>query len=198
MIDKKRLKKSLIIISLIIIIIFATIQIRNTLARYETVTTGQVDVEAAFWIVESNFESKTIIIDDIYPSEESFKYTFAVSNFNDTRSAETDLDYEILLTSTTNLPLSYEIVKVIKEGEIETEKPCIVEEELYQDTDNTVFRKFRLETEANALKMAHENDITDTFRIKVTFPQENSTTPEYADLIESIKLDLTAKQVIDK
>ena len=82
MIDKKRVIKSLIIISLIIIIIFATIQIRNTLARYETTTTTQRDVDVAFWVVDNSFKSERLIIDDIYPLDTPFTYTFTVSNFN--------------------------------------------------------------------------------------------------------------------
>ena len=33
--------------------------------------------------------------------------------------------------------------------------------------------------------------------IKVRFPKENDTNAEYSDLIEYIKLDLSAKQIID-
>lgn len=196
MIDKKRLRKSLIIISLIFIIIFAAIQIRNTLARYETVATGQGDVSVAFWIVDNDFKSETIVIDDIHPSADSFTYTFSVSNFNDTKSAETDLEYEILLTATTNLPLSYEIVEVTKNGDTETEKPCTKVEELYPNEDGTVYREIKLETEANGLIMEHETEKTDTFRIKVTFPEGYSANPDYADLMENIRLDLNARQVI--
>lgn len=44
--------------------------------------------------------------------------------------------------------------------------------------------------------MEQGTDITDTFVIKVKFPKANYTNTEFADLIESIKLDLTAKQII--
>ena len=188
MIDKKRVIKSFIIISLIIIIIFAAIQIRQTLARYETVTTTKGEVDVAFWVVDNSFKSQRLLIDDIYPRTTPFEYTFTVSNFDVTKSAETDLTYEIVITTTTNLPLSYEITK---EGET-----CTKKEELYTDTDNTVYRKIKLETQANDLKMLQENDTTHTFKLKVTFPQEYSANTLYADLIEDIKIDLTAQQVV--
>ena len=198
MIDKKRLIKSLIIISLIIIIVFTAIQIRKTLARYETTTVGQRDVDVAFWIVENSFESQRLLIDDIYPRATPFEYTFTVSNFNGTKSAETDLDYEIVITTTTNLPLSYEITK--------NGTTCTKTERLYEDDSTyidadkgfgkTVYREIKLETVANNLKMLQENDTTDTFIIKVTFPQQYSANLKYADLMEDIKIDLSAKQVI--
>jgi len=189
MIDKKKVIKSLIIISLIIIIIFAAIQIRKTLARYETTTTTERDVDVAFWIVENSFESQRMLIDDIFPRTTPFEYTFTVANFKETKSAETDLDYEIVITATTNLPLSYEITK---DG-----TTCTKIEKLYTDTDGTVYREIKLETQANSLNMLQETDTTHTFKINVTFPQQYSANAEYADLMEDIKIELSAKQVID-
>lgn len=195
MIDKKKLFKCLITILLLIIIIFAVIQIRNTLARYETTTTTERDVDVAFWIVDNSFKSDRLLLDDIYPSTDQFEYTFTVSNFNGTKSAETDLNYEIILTSTTNLPLSYEIVK--NEG-TPNERTCTKIERLYEDSDGTVYREIKLAADSNNLNMLQEIDTTDTFKIKVTFPQQHSDNLEYADLMEYIKIDLSAKQVVDE
>lgn len=197
MINKKAFFKSLIVISLLIIIIVAFIQIRNTLARYETTATTERNVDVAFWIMDNSFQEERILIEDIYPSTNPFEYTFTVSNFDDDKIAETDMEYEIVLTTTTNLPLSYEIQR---NGTTYSKQ-----EELYTDSDGTVYREIRFGTAANPypLKMdtildaTHaKNKVTDTYIIKVTFPQENSANLEYADLIEYIKIDLTARQVI--
>lgn len=190
MINKKKLVKCLIIISLIIIIIVAAVQIRKTLARYETTTTAQRDVDVAFWIVDNDFKSDRILIEDIYPSTTPYEYKFTVSNFSDTKSAETDLDYEIVITATTNLPLSYEITK--------NGTTCTKTEELYTDEYGTVYREIKLETKANSLNMLQETDTTDTFILKVTFPKSYSANSEYADLMEDIKIDLTATQKIEE
>ena len=187
MINKKKVFIVLIIISLIII---ATVQITRTLARYETVTTTQRDVDVAFWIVDNDFKSDRILIEEIYPSTTPFEYRFTVSNFNGTKSAETDLEYELTLTTTTNLPLSYVITK--------NGTTCTKTEELFSDEYGTVYRKIKLETEANNLKMLHENDKTDTFILKATFPEGYSANEQYADLMEDVKIDLTARQVIEE
>ena len=111
MINKKAIFKSLIIISLLIVIIFAFIQIRNTLARYETTASTERDVDVAFWMIDTSFASERILISEIYPSDTPYEYTFTVSNFKDTKRAETDLEYEVILTTTTNLPFQYVIEK---------------------------------------------------------------------------------------
>lgn len=190
MLDKKKLKKSLIVVLLIIITIIAIILLRRTLAKYETTATSDKDVDVAFWIIDDDFKNGKILIKDIYPSNNSFDYEFTVSNFKKetdgsiSKRAETDLEYEITITTTTNLPLEYQIVK---NGQI-----LSANQEIFADDDGTYYRKISLDTD----QMEQGIDITDDFVIKVTFPKENDTNAEYSDLIEYIKLDLNAKQII--
>lgn len=189
MFDKKKIRKSIIILLLIAIIIVAIILIRRTLARYETTATSDKDVDVAFWIINSSFKSGTILIQDIYPSDNSFDYTFTISNFEDTKKAETDLSYGLVLTTTTNLPLEYEIQK--------NGVTCQTTEDIYADEDGTYYRELKIDTESNNLIMYQGTDSTDTYKLKVTFPKANNTNAEFSDLIEYIKLDLTAKQLIE-
>ena len=196
MCDKKKIRKSLVILLLIAIIIAVIILIRNTLARYETTATSEKDVDVALWAVDNSFKSDRMLLQDIYPSDVSFDYTFTVSNFEMdesggtiTKRAETDLDYELVLTATTNLPLEYEIQK--------NGVTCQKTENIYADADGTYYKEMKLETDKNNLVMKQGTDTTDTFVVKVTFPKGNFTNAEYADLIEYIKLDLTSKQKIE-
>ena len=204
MIDKKKLVKSLIIISLIIIIIIVAIQIRSTLARYETTTETDRDVDVAFWIVDNSFKSDRLLLKDIQPSSNVYEYTFTVSNFdieNQANIAETDLEYEIVLTTTTNLPLSYEIQR---NGTTYTG----ITERLYEDTDGTWYREIKFGTTENPYPLSIntiqddgtgkyvKTRITDTYILKVTFPTEYSANQNYADLIEYVKIDLSARQKI--
>ena len=91
----------MIILFLIVIIIIAIIFIRNTLSRYETVATSEKDVDVAFWMLHDDFQSANMIIEDIYPSNNSFDYSFSVSNFEAeqdgtiNKRAETDLEYQL-------------------------------------------------------------------------------------------------------
>ncbi len=191
MFDKKKIKKSLIILALIAIIIIAIILIRRTLARYETTATSDKDVDVAFWIIDDDFKTGKILIKDIYPSNDSFDYTFSVSNFqkeengNINKRAETDLEYGIDLIVTTNLPLEYQVEK--NGVNINTTQTIIT------DDDGTYYKKISL---ANT-QMTQGVDSTDNYKIKVKFSKDNDTNAEYSDLIEYIKLDLNAKQIVE-
>lgn len=190
--DKKKLRKCLIVLALIAIIITAIILVRNTLARYETSATSEKDVDVAFWIVDNSFKSDRMLIKDIYPSDTSFDYTFTVSNFETvenggtvTKRAETDLEYELVLTTTTNLPFEYVIQK--------NGSTCAKTERLYTDSDGTYYKEMKLPQ----VRMNQGTDLTDTYVLKLTFPKSNYTNVEYADLLEYIKIDLSARQIIE-
>ena len=45
--------------------------------------------------------------------------------------------------------------------------------------------------------MNQGTDSTDRYTVKVTFPKSNYTNVDYADLIEYMKIDLTAQQIIE-
>lgn len=190
MLDKKKLKKSIIILFLLAIIIIAIMLIRNTLSRYETMATSNKDVDVAFWMLHDDFQSASLIIEDIYPSNQSFDYSFSVSNFETNENgeinkrAETDLEYNLTITTTTNLPLTYVIEK---NGEI-----LSTEQNIITDEDGTYYREIIIEP----AQMVQGEDLTDNYVIKVTFPKENNTNAEYSDLIEYIKLDIQAEQII--
>lgn len=190
MLDKKKLRKSLLILLLIAIIIIAIILIRRTLARYETTATSEKDVDVAFWVLDNTFKSDRLLLKDIYPSDISFDYTFTVSNFEMSpdgtvkKRAETDLTYELVITTTTNLPLEYQIER--------NGQNCIKSQEIVTDDDGTFYKKITLET----FEMLQSEDVTDTYVIKVKFPKENNTNAQFADLIEYIKFDLNARQTL--
>lgn len=209
MIDKKKVFKCLIIISLIIIIIVAAIQIRNTLARYETTASTERTVEVAFSILDNDFKSERLLIEDVYPSTTPYEYEFTISNFEGDKIAETDLEYQLVITTTTNLPLSYELEK---NGTTCTNTV----DELYEDEYGTVYREIRFETTESNLYPASMNTIqddgtgkyvktkiTDEYVLKVKFPVGKTETTyeyrenlEYADLMEDIKIEVSGRQVI--
>ena len=94
------------------------------------------------------------------------------------------MEYELTVTTTTNLPLEYVIEK---NGEILTTQQNII-----TDEDGTYYREILIESS----QMQQGEDLTDEYTIKVTFPKENDTNAEFSDLIEYIKLDINAQQII--
>ena len=166
--------------------------IRNTLARYETTATSDEDIDVAFWVIGESYNTQRMLIKNIYPSDTSFDYTFTVSNFevneNDNsikKRAETDLEYELSLTTTTNLPLEYAIQK--------NGASCSTNETLITDSDGTYYKNMKLAK----VRLNQDADRTDTYVLKVTFPKSNYKNLDYADLLEYIKIDMNAKQIIE-
>ena len=95
------------------------------------------------------------------------------------------MNYELVLTATTNLPLEYSIQK--------NGSTCSKNENVYSDEDGTYYKEIKLPES----RMNQGTDITDTYVIKVTFPKSNYINVDYADLIEYIKINLSAKQIIE-
>ena len=183
----------LILVSIFIaIIIIAIILIRNTLARYETTATSDKDVDVAFWIIGESYKTQSMLIKDIYPSDTSFDYKFTISNFEVSeddssvkKRAETDLEYELSITTTTNLPLEYTIQR--------NGASCNTNEALTTDDDGTYYKSMKLPK----VRLNQGEDRTDTYVLKVNFPKSNYKNTDYADLIEYVKIDLNAKQIIE-
>ena len=207
MIEKEiSLKKIIIFLLLLIIIIFTFIQIKNTFARYETNTSTARDVDVAFWILEDTFATSRLIIDDIYPRNDAFEYSFTVSNTNasGTRIADTDMEYYLVLTSTTFLPLNFEIIRegvtVASFNASDNTSPNI--DQIITDDDGTKYVQLALGSATLPFKIDTVEDnqkraIIDDFIIKVTFPKSYSTNDNYADLMEDVKLTISAQQIIE-
>ena len=66
------------------------------------------------------------------------------------------------------------------------------------DNDNTYYRQIQLLAKDNDFSMDSNINETDTLVMKITFPEEYSSNSEYADLIEDIKIELSARQIIDE
>ena len=107
MIDiKKFLKYNRLTIAIIILAILLFI-VPITYSRFQSTRTPNAEIETAFYIIDSNYETKSVHLDDLVPSDTPYTYNFTVANNNGTDRAETDIEYTIEITSTTNLPLTY-------------------------------------------------------------------------------------------
>ena len=134
---------------------------------------------------------------------------FTVSNFDeDDKIAETDMEYDLVVTSTTNLPLNYELKR---NGVSYLTVAHTDETGLNVDASGTYYREMKISTATNpypfsmdTIKWDEDDEkyvkskITDTYILNVTFPSTFSTNEQYADLMEDIKIDLTARQVIEE
>lgn len=191
MINKKVFRKMMIIILLIGIII-ALVQITRTAARYASKVSAEKQVDVAFYVMDGSFQDDTrLILEDILPSDSTYDYTFTVSNNNGTKRTEVAMEYDIIVTATTNMPLTYTIEK---DGASCDVTETIIKEE--SGESYTYYKQLVLTSEDNNLNFSHTEDITDEFVIKVEFPKNYSTQDGYADLIENVRIEVVGRQII--
>lgn len=206
MINKKNLFKILIIIVLILVIVGIFIKINSTFAKYRTdVTAEKTDVDIALWVINENLLSspEKIMLADIYSRDNAFEYTFSISNYEGRLFAQTDLEYYIKCKASTYLPLEYKFfIKNENNQWIECYKEEALKYKSQQYNSNTYETYWKEITVMN--KKANDKFLikcngtnTDYFKIQVKFPKQYSK-EEYADMVDSIEIELQAQQVIDE
>ena len=206
MVNKKNLFKILIIMVLILVIVGIFIKINSTFAKYRTdVTAEKTDVDIALWAVNEDLLSspEKIMLSDIYPSNNSYEYTFSISNYEGRLFAQTDLEYYIKCKASTYLPLEYKFfIKNENNQWIECHKEETLKYKSQQYNSNTYQTYWKEITVMN--KKADDKFLikcngmnTNYFKVQVKFPEQYNK-EEYADVVDSIEVELAVQQVIDE
>lgn len=93
---------------LLYLALLSTVVSSFTMAKYVSKGTAvaQARVAALVSNVQVNFEKN---LEDLLPGVAT-ELTFIVANFDGDKVCETDMDYEIQVTSTNNLPLTFELI----------------------------------------------------------------------------------------
>ena len=192
MIDiKKFLKYNRLTIAIIILAILLFI-VPITYSRFQSTRTPNTEIETAFYIIDSNYETKSVHLDDLVPSDTPYTYNFTVANNNGTDRAETDIEYTIEITSTTNLPLTYALY-LNQEYTDEDSTNIIINDITQQDEYGTYFKKMVTESK----KFSHLKDESNSYQMTVVFPKEYEDF-EYQGIIEGIIITVKSKQVIEE
>ena len=192
MIDiKKFLKYNRLTIAIIILAILLFI-VPITYSRFQSTRTPNAEIEIAFYIIDSNYETKSVHLDDLVPSDTPYTYNFTVANNNGTDRAETDIEYTIEITSTTNLPLTYALY-LNQEYTDEDSTNIIINDTTQPDEYGTYFKKMVTESK----KFSHLKDESNSYQMTVVFPKEYEDF-EYQGIIEGIIITVKSKQVIEE
>ncbi len=192
MIDiKKFLKYNRLTIAIIILAILLFI-VPITYSRFQSTRTPNAEIDTAFYIIDSNYETKSVHLDDLVPSATPYTYNFTVANNNGTDRAETDIEYTIEITSTTNLPLTYALY-LNQEYTDEDSTNIIINDTTQPDEYGTYFKKMVTESK----KFSHLKDESNSYQMTVVFPKEYEDF-EYQGIIEGIIITVKSKQVIEE
>lgn len=182
----KRLYMKLIILILCLLIIIRIFTL--VLSRYESESTGNANVDIAFYLLKEDYKSMTLNLDSIIPQNNAYVYDFSVSNQDETNTAEIDLTYDLTIRTTTNLPLTYDLFMNQKYTD-NGATSIIKTNEIVKDEDDTYFRKITTETET----LLYQEPKTNNYQLIVYFPSEYNT-DDYQDIIEAIEINVNSKQ----
>jgi len=181
---KKMKNKKMIIVLLLFLIILLSI-INMILARYRSKATSQGEVEIAYYVLGTEYQTQTLNLDSMVPRQEPYNYTIAVSNEKDGLLSETAIEYTIQMKATTNLPLKYTLLEENGEtNQFETTETTQDENGVYYINLKTSLKELGIQQEVHK------------YILSIEFPIEYKANSEYADIIELVEITVDSKQKI--
>lgn len=160
-----------------------------TYSKFQSNPSTDVKVLTAFYLLNAEYQSENIKLDSIIPSENEYMYDFSVANFENNDRCETDMEYEIVISSTTNLPLEYKLYEVI--DNVDTE--LLTTNQLLTDDDGMYFKELKTEK----YEFSYLTNQKRVYRLGINFPIEYSSI-DYQGIIEGVVLNINSKQIIDE
>jgi hypothetical protein len=207
---KRRVKLLIVMIILLILykIIFGSYSI------YESKAKSEPTIDVAFYAVEASHTVKDIPLADLNPGDE-VSVTFTVANFETTKdqwgndkkiTSETDLEYDLIIRTTTNLKLEYELYK--NQSDSSTNPVSILQEaeNIKQEETDGIIMKYLLKKDASDYEKT--NYVTDyesfkydvpkinEYTLKIKFPEEYSDV-KYQNIMDCIEITVDSRQIID-
>ncbi len=164
----------------------------NTYTRYESRVDINADANVAFFVIDQGTYESSISLDGLIPSDDPKYYTFYVANYKNDRRTDVDLEYTIKFETTTNLPLSYEIVR---NETFATGYTNIISSSSVRQDDYDVF--YKVFEDNHTYEFSHNANQIDQYTLKVTFPLIYKNNPDYYQgMIEMFSIIVDAKQKI--
>mgnify|MGYP003301295972 CR=1 FL=1 len=131
----------------------------------------------------------TIDLASIVPQDNEYTFEFSIGNQDSEQIAEVDLEYELTLRATTNLPLTYKLY--MNEQYTDDGATSIIKENTVNyDEHGTYFRTITTEP----IYLSYKEGKTNLYQLVVHFPA-NYNQEIYQDIIELIEINVDAKQV---
>lgn len=173
-------------IFLILLILILAFKLPKTLSRFSSTLSSSANGGIAFYVIEPEYQTAEIKLDEMVPREEEYKYYFSVSNYNKEKRLETNAEYNIVIRTTTNLNLEYKLYKKDKTEDI------LIEKNIEIDEDGTYFNIMKTEPENFSFKEDKKNE----YILSIKFPIEYIAY-DYQDVIESVEIIIDSSQQAD-
>ena len=192
MIKKKNKRVAIKALIIILCVVIMTRLFVLILARYESVSDSKANVDFAFYLLKDDYKTMTTKLDSLLPQDEAYVYNFSIGNEDGTERAEVDLEYELTIRTTTNLPLTYELY-MNQEYTDSGAQNIIKNNEIALDEHGTYFRTLTTEK----INLSYKVGTTNLYQLVVYFPKEYNT-ENYQDIIELIEITVNSHQVTGK
>lgn len=174
----------LILCCLIIARIFVLV-----LSKYESISNSYANVDIAFYLLKEDYKTMTLNLASIVPQNNEYVFDFSIGNQDSKEVAEIDLEYELTLKATTNLPLTYKLY-MNEQHTDEGAKNIIVSNNAECDEYGTYFRTMTTEK----ITLPYTEGKTNLYQLVITFPA-NYNHENYQDIIELLEIIVHANQV---
>lgn len=190
-INRKKFK-TIVFASLLVVILLVTMfLIPTTFSRYVSQTSSNAEARVAFYLLKTDYQTNVVLLDEIAPRNDPYTYTFTVANYEGTKRAETNMQYDLTIRTTTNLPLEYELYlnSVYTSANAEN---AITSSDVIQDDDGTYFNVFTTDTKY----FNYSYNEVNTYQLVVYFPAIYID-EIYQDIVDSIEITVNSKQIMD-
>ena len=179
----------IILILLACVIIFNLVDRTNT--RYESEANVSAEASVAFFVIDQGTYEGSISLTGLEPSTNPFYYTFYVRNYDENGyRTDVNLTYDIKVETTTNLPLTYE---VIRNQSFSGSYTNLLTSFTTRQDDNNVY--YKTSNILGTYNFGHASNQIDQYTIKVNFPISYKDYPEYQGSIELFSIIINATQV---
>ncbi len=183
---KKNNRLKLEIIILLVLLVMLCFLIPFTLSRFRTEARGDAPIDIAFYLLNDTYTHQSITLDEMKPGDEK-TYTFSVSNTDGTNRSEVTLDYEIVVRTTTNLQLEYELEEIV--SGVDTD--VVLSSNTVSDEYGTYFKEIKTSSET----FEYTSDQTKLYKLTIKYPNALKSHKNQG-VCESIEINVLSKQKI--
>ena len=188
--EKKRFLLFSFLLLLILYLIFKLFGVAY--ASYETHAKLTASIDRAIYLIDNDGMSFNIDSEQIVPSNDPYVYKFSISNFDAVSRSDIDLSYELMVTTTTNLPLTFELYRN-ENHDADGAVNLFASPRIVQDEDGAWYNIYE---PSGVYNMLYTEQVTDIYTLVINFPKAYASNLVYANSIENIEVTIKSKQIV--
>ena len=189
-IDKNRVALVSKIITFLLIFVIGIAIIPITVSKYQSTGSGVINSNIAFYLLKDGYYVQNVKLSDVDLNESPYVVNFSVTNRKDNKVSDVDIEYVVKVITTTNLPFTYELYEN-ENYENGTNLISSSNTDVSLDSDGTYFQTFTLNSE----NLYYNNPKVNNYTLLVNYG--DLTDAKYQDIVESVRIVVDSKQIIE-